>query len=91
MHGRQTANEDMVIAAMEWDTANEAFTSEGKPSTDFFERLQPFVLTLESDEDRRVGQARRPTSRWGSHREPRRACNADQLVTHCALSPRVSW
>ena len=41
----------LLIAAMEWDTANDAFTSEGKPSTDFFERLHPFVLTLESDED----------------------------------------
>jgi hypothetical protein len=41
----------LLIAAMEWDTANDAFTSEGKPATDFFERLQPFVLTLESDED----------------------------------------
>ena len=41
----------LLIAAMEWDAGSEAFTSEGKPSQDFFTRLHPFIVTLEHEDD----------------------------------------
>ena len=40
----------LLIAAMEWDTS-ESFSSEGRPATDFFFRLRPFVDALAAEED----------------------------------------
>jgi len=41
----------LLVAAMEWDMG-ESFTSEGRPSSNYFTRLQQYVQNLHADEDR---------------------------------------
>ena len=40
----------LLIAAMEWDAAS-SFSSEGRPATDFFTRLKPFVTALGEEDN----------------------------------------